>query len=826
MIAPAATHPEIGDLKAFGLGQLDAAAADAIAQHLETCPDCRRVVAGSPPDSFLACFQAAQQDAIVPPELAACAPYEDVRPLGEGGMGVVYRAKNKLMDRVEVLKVVNRSLLTRPGAAERFQREIQSAAKLQHPNVVAAYSVLQLDGLLVFCMEYVPGNDLGKLVESRGPLPPANACYYAQQVAHGLQHAHEKGMIHRDIKPANLIVFVDREKKRHVVKILDFGLAKVSNDRGFDPATNAGRGANARPDLTGEGLMLGTPDYIAPEQILDAQKADIRADIYSLGCTLYFLLTGRPPFRGATAYELLLKHHDEAATPLNEVRPDVPPALAAVVAKMMAKDAAQRYQTPTEVAKALAPFVTKTPPAVSVPPPERTPAAAPTAVRQSTVGATADTPAEPLPNDSPGGAPRRLFPAWMWPALAACAAFALLVGLVAGGVFKVKTRDGVIVLEGLPADADVLVDGETVTVSRNGDVARVSVNKGGPHKLKVVQNGKDVYASDLTVNVGGDPVRVRIEPLKPEPKPAPTTIPKSEAPRTDDEPPEKPAMPAIPRLAAVVHPAGDWSIEKGELVHAGAARPAVVLFGDPAWKDVTVRCEIFQGEAGGGGVVLRAADRHAYYYFEAGGFGNKLHDLETWDGKAFRRVGVTPGKRLVEAWQPVSVKLRGDKFECSVGDKVVVSATDGWREGGLIGLRCWGVPARFRNIKVTDADGAVLWEGPPDLAPPEPVAEAGVVDRDNEIAALKRSLVDHEWHYHDNLYPPGDTCRFSDNGTFHKWNWNYWVTGPRTMRIHYDRRRRDADAGVLFTFNDDLTQFRGEWTDPNGKVHKVVGTRK
>ena len=188
-------------------------------------------------------------------------------------MGVVYLARNTLMDRLEVLKVVNWS-------ADRFVREIQAAARLRHPNVVGAYSAQRLGDLLVFAMEYVPGEDLARVVKARGPLPVAHACHYAYQAAQGLQHAHEQGMVHRDIKPSNLIL--TRDGNRPVVKILDFGLAKGVSETGVDGS------------LTAEGAMLGTPDYVAPEQTLDAA----RADIYSLGCTLYHLLTGRPPFVG------------------------------------------------------------------------------------------------------------------------------------------------------------------------------------------------------------------------------------------------------------------------------------------------------------------------------------------------------------------------------------------------------------------------------------------------------------------------------------------------------------------------------------------------
>ena len=167
---------------------------------------------------------------------------------------------------------------------ERFLREIRSAAQLNHPNIVTAYSATRVGESIVFSMQFVDGYDLSKLVQKSGPLPVAHACNFVYQAAQGLQHAHEHGMVHRDIKPSNLMLA--REGNKPIVKVLDFGLAKV---------TSEGQGDSG---LTGEGQMLGTPDYIAPEQIRDAQSADIRADIYSLGCTLYYLLAGRPPFHG------------------------------------------------------------------------------------------------------------------------------------------------------------------------------------------------------------------------------------------------------------------------------------------------------------------------------------------------------------------------------------------------------------------------------------------------------------------------------------------------------------------------------------------------
>jgi WD40 repeat protein/serine/threonine protein kinase len=362
MAARPVNHPPAEVLRALGAGQLEGPEAATIFAHLDACPECRQFAANlsavtvlrpSIPEHATTTTPApgATQDVAAPPPRARVIPrelrdhpqYEVLRELGRGGMGVVYLARNRLMDRMEVLKVVNQFLLEQPGMAERFLREIRSAAQLRHPNIVTAYAALQLGELLVLAMEHVEGEDLGRVVKARGPLPLVNACYYAQQAAMGLQHAFEKGLVHRDIKPGNLILA--REGKRHIVKILDFGLAKATREK------------EGQFDLTGSRQLVGTPEYIAPEQTRDAAHADIRADVYSLGCTLYFLLSGGPPFQGKSLYELMQAQVSEQAVPLNQMRPEVPAELAAVVARMMAKDPPQRYQKPVEVAQALAPFV-------------------------------------------------------------------------------------------------------------------------------------------------------------------------------------------------------------------------------------------------------------------------------------------------------------------------------------------------------------------------------------------------------------------------------------------------------------------------------------
>ena len=367
------THPTDQTLSSFGLGKLDDGSAEAVNKHLEQCPDCRKRVAEMSADSFLERVRDAQKPAgdstsgqsrpggtqsykgtnapapppanTLPPGLADHPDYEIKRELGRGGMGVVYLAHNTLMGRDEVLKVMGRQIMERPGVLDRFLREIRAVAKLRHPNIVTAYHATRLGESIVFAMEYVEGLDLSKLVKAKGPLPVGYACNFVYQAALGLQHAHEEGLVHRDIKPGNLML--SRKGGQATVKVLDFGLAKATREEKVDSA------------LTSEGQALGTPDFIAPEQILDAPNADIRADIYSLGGTLYYLLTGRPPFQANSLYDIYQAHISRDADPLNFVRPEVPAELAALVAKMMAKEPERRFQTPGEVAEALTPFFKK-----------------------------------------------------------------------------------------------------------------------------------------------------------------------------------------------------------------------------------------------------------------------------------------------------------------------------------------------------------------------------------------------------------------------------------------------------------------------------------
>src|SRR5262245_39938296 len=260
--------------------------------------------------------------------------------LGEGGMGQVYKARHRKMSRNVALKIIRRERFNNPEAVRRFEKEAMAVAKLSHPNIVLAFDFNQVGDTHFLAMEYIDGTDLARLIKEKGPVRVPEACEYIRQTALGLQHAHEHGLIHRDIKPQNLLLS-GKPGAPPVVKVLDLGLARLID------------GADADAGITQEHVVVGTPDFIAPEQARNSRLADIRSDLYSLGCTFYFLLTGRVPFPEGTATERLLKHQLDEAVPVETLRPEVPPDVASVVRKLMAKKPEDRHQTPGELAAAL-----------------------------------------------------------------------------------------------------------------------------------------------------------------------------------------------------------------------------------------------------------------------------------------------------------------------------------------------------------------------------------------------------------------------------------------------------------------------------------------
>lgn len=267
--------------------------------------------------------------------------YRVREPIGAGGMALVYLGEDPKTRQLVALKLLPPSAAADEESLRRFQREARACAALDHPNIVRAFAVGQEGKVHYLVMEFVDGKTLHEVVQAEGPLEIHRACDFARQAALGLQHAHEAGLIHRDIKPGNLIV-----DARGTVKILDLGLARFLGEA---------EGGGSEEVLT-KGV-IGTPDYLAPEQTRDSHGVDIRADIYGLGGSLYFALTGRPPFgeEGTAARKLQWQlTHDPY--PIHMFRPEVPEELVAILGKMLAKDLRQRYQKPAEVAEALEPW--------------------------------------------------------------------------------------------------------------------------------------------------------------------------------------------------------------------------------------------------------------------------------------------------------------------------------------------------------------------------------------------------------------------------------------------------------------------------------------
>ena len=274
--------------------------------------------------------------------------YKLLSRIDKGGMGTVFKAQHALMDRIVALKVMSRALLSSSRATARFTREVKAAAALNHPNIITAYDADCVGSTHFLVMEYVDGRDLNFWLRHLGPFPPALACECIMQAAKGLAHAHHQKMVHRDIKPVNLLVAWSTETNRPVIKILDMGLARFKSETSEDGG------------LTRAGTIVGTPDYIAPEAAENFKSADIRADIFSLGCALFKLLTGQLPFKGDNTMAKLMARTRRDAPLASSLRPETPKELDEIVAKMLARSPKLRYQTPADVAEALAPFAAST----------------------------------------------------------------------------------------------------------------------------------------------------------------------------------------------------------------------------------------------------------------------------------------------------------------------------------------------------------------------------------------------------------------------------------------------------------------------------------
>jgi serine/threonine protein kinase/Leucine-rich repeat (LRR) protein len=424
--------------------------------------------------------------------------YTILDKIGAGGMGQVFKAEHRRMKRIVAVKMLPKAVTKDASAVARFQREVEAAARLRHSNIVAADDADEAGGVHFLVMEYVEGSDLSALVKKNGPFPAAKAVNYVLQAARGLEYAHKNHVVHRDIKPANLLL-----NSEGTVKILDMGLARIE----------AGGDVAAQADLTGTGAVMGTVDYMAPEQALSTKHADARADIYSLGCTLYYLLTGKAAYEGETLMARMLAHRE---SPIPSLGADVPEEVQAVFEKMVAKTVEDRYQTMSEVVAALEPCSSgqETPLSIQQPLDTDLDADVLTFLRDIPVH-LATKPTSPKPVKQP--APPKTAKNRKKLILGAVGAAVLGLAIMAAVIVKMQTKDGTLIVEVNQPDASVQVlDAEgKVEISQPGEKGTISISVDpGKHRLKVEKDGFQFFAQDFVMESGGkQSIKAVLEPM-------------------------------------------------------------------------------------------------------------------------------------------------------------------------------------------------------------------------------------------------------------------------------------------------------------------------
>lgn len=402
----------------------------------------------------------------LPPRLGE---YVIERRLGSGGMGSVYLGRHTKLGREVAIKILAQHRWHDPRFAERFEAEIKAIGRLAHPNIVSAYDAREVDGMAVLITEYVDGYDLGALLKRTGPMSIADACEIVRQTAMALDYTHSQGFVHRDVKPSNIML----SRLGHV-KLLDLGLARLQfqNDQ--------------QPGLTGTGQALGTADYIAPEQVIDGRSVDTRADIYSLGCTLFKLLTGFAPFetkQHSTAFAKMTAHVSTPAPNIGSILPSLPAKLQQLIGSMMAKSPEKRPQRLVDVMDELASFTSS--------------ANLSELVRcAATQEGIADEPIDDARPSNVAAHPQtstaRRFP---WRVLIATGFISAFLGFLLGVIITIKYADGTIVKHQVPDGSDVTIAQEKSDVASEGQAAGMpnaasvdtaSSGASARHRLRIV----------------------------------------------------------------------------------------------------------------------------------------------------------------------------------------------------------------------------------------------------------------------------------------------------------------------------------------------------
>ncbi len=467
--------------------------------------------------NLLTRFQA-QQFAQGRPKSLILGNYTILDKIGAGGMGQVFKAQHRRMDRTVAIKILPPSVTKDAAMVARFEREVRAAAKLEHPNIVTAYDADQANGIRFLVMQFVDGQDLSALVKKNGPCSVQKAVDYILQAARGLEFAHGEGVVHRDIKPANLLL-----DKKGTVKILDMGLAQIAS---------SGNKAD-QAELTGTGAVMGTVDYMAPEQARNSRKADARADIYSLGCSLCYLLSAKPVYQADSITSKLIAHQFDPIPSLQEVLSEVPDELEAVFRKMVAKKVEDRYQSMSEVVAAL----------------EQCSGGRSTSLSsQQTVDTNLDSSAMMFLSDIPVHTKHNPKPTKKSAStktgkgnskmvLSVVVTTVASLAILAGIAISLKSRAGELFIEVNQPDAVVQVwDSEgKIEFSQAGGKGTISISLDpGKHRLKVEKEGYEFFAKEFSIKSGGAAaIRATLVPVKKDLFPAVTAAKKRAATLND-----------------------------------------------------------------------------------------------------------------------------------------------------------------------------------------------------------------------------------------------------------------------------------------------------
>lgn len=783
--------------------------------------------------------------------------------LGQGMMGTVYRAHDRQLDRVVALKLARSSASGAAKIIQRMEVEAKAAAKVDHPQICKVYDYGEIDGIHFIALQYIDGEDLKTYLKRVGRRrSPKEALEIVLKTANALNAAHQNGVIHRDLKPENIMVNLQGDPV-----IMDFGLA-----RRLTQSTNAG--------LT-QGMIIGTAGYMSPEQAIGKPEGiDHRTDIYALGVILFEMLTGQWPFQGS-AIEVMGKKCVLMPPSPRDLVPDLPPQLVNACEKMIAKDKEDRFIDVAELIASLQsidlsprdvdavenrPFAEWEPEEIAL-----------TANSQGGGGLSQRTASKTLSGSNSLSRQSNSFEQTLqllcgqvWrnrlALLALVAAGAMLLGMT----FFFRTGDALFRMEVLADDIDVtfhekslnfadgqrefkVTPGEQILHIKSGDLEfdtdKFSLKRGENPVVTIERVQSEIVAKlgDIEISRRSNIPRPSFgsqssetgESLRRDSlTPAESGGEKNLVANDSSNPAQIASEPYADRRAYTFGE-GQWSVVGDELVQSQVIRqPSILVFGDPNWSEYNYS---FEAKTTAGTHGVKAVFHHVRdgdaYMFAVGNYFNQFHDVSKTVRNVWSRpAGMIKSGRFDQSrWYSFRLEVRGTKVTCFLDNIQQFVLVDDAFSRGRCGVSTWESAAQFRNLLVSRPDGTIVWRGLPNLPArdqdhaekeAEKNADSAQPDGEAGIETLRKTLVGHNWHYYDNLFPPGDQCQFRENGTWHRWNWNYWVVSPSEIRIQYDRNNKNPDTGLLFTFNKDLTEFTGEYKDPRGKTHIITGTRQ